>query len=64
MDYMVHIGWVFSVCVVGSVAEGNGPGFSVDVCPASEAHPRNTEASLISLKDGRLLLAYSVYDEA
>ncbi|MCC6442879.1 MAG: exo-alpha-sialidase [Armatimonadetes bacterium] len=33
--------------------------FESIVCPAGEGNPRNSEASLLELKDGRLLLAYS-----
>jgi len=35
------------------------PGFTLLVCPTAEGNPRNTEGSIVELKDGRLLLAYS-----
>jgi sialidase-1 len=34
---------------------------SVLVCPATNEHPRSSEASVVALKDGRLLLAYSEF---
>ena len=34
------------------------------VCPATEAHPRNTEASMVALRDGTLILAYTRFDRA
>jgi sialidase-1 len=33
--------------------------FEITVCPASDKNPRNSEADIIELSDGRLLLAYT-----
>jgi len=35
------------------------PTFELIVCPTSRENPRNSEADVIELRDGRLLLAYS-----
>jgi len=36
-----------------------GDGIRTVVCPATDAHPRHTEASILPFDDGRLLLAWS-----
>jgi len=36
-------------------------GFDIIVCPPSKENPRNSEADVIELRDGRLLLAYSEF---
>jgi len=35
--------------------------YEIVVCPASEKNPRNTEADIIELRDGRLLLGYTEF---
>jgi len=35
--------------------------FEIIVCPASDKNPRNSEADIIELSDGRLLLAYTEF---
>jgi len=35
--------------------------YELVVCPASEKNPRNTEADIIELRDGRLLLGYTEF---
>lgn len=45
------------------MAETQGPleMFDLIVCPTSQENPRNSEASVVVLSDGRLLLAYSEF---
>ena len=42
-------------------AAANPEDISLLVCPATDEHPRNSEASLVALKNGELLLAYSEF---
>ena len=42
-----------------SLVDGMGKVYGTIVCPATRENPRNTEADILELKDGRLLLAYT-----
>ena len=53
------------IVILAAAIEGGGGAadddISVLVCPATDEHPRSSEASVVALKDGRLLLAYSEF---
>jgi len=53
------------MAIAMAVVEGGGAtpdnDISVLVCPATDEHPRCSEASVVALRDGRLLLAYSEF---
>ncbi len=49
---------VWSLAIGGPAADAP---HELIVCPAGEGNARNSEASLVELKDGRLLLAWSCY---
>lgn len=46
---------------LGAQEEGPEQTFDLTVCPTSDQNQRNSEASVVELRDGRLLLAYSEF---
>jgi sialidase-1 len=59
--FALSTGLVIALAALAAAAGGMDEMFGLIVCPTSQQNPRNSEASMVDLRDGRLLLAYSEF---